>query len=141
MSMAAQRCAEAGIPFEIVYKRDGNGQCLTIDAWLAANGTVPVMGGGPHVCSLQFKGEVLQRWAARRWPGEVVTWLIGIEANEGHRTRRFTAPKGELNRLSYPLVDRGMDRRDCEAVLAPACVQVFVCVLSVHEPWRDHRVG
>jgi len=112
VALARQRCQAAGIRFETVrHERD------TIQTWLSRNGNLPVMPGGPHVCSLKFKGEVMQRWAEREFPGQAITWLIGIEADEEHRTKRFTPPREGPHRFSYPLKDAGLIRADCVEVL------------------------
>ena len=86
----------------------------TIEEWVLRNGTVPVMPGGPHVCSLKFKGEVMAKWAAKEYPGETVTWLVGIEAKEGHRVKRFQAKPGTSS--LFPLVELGLDRQACQDI-------------------------
>lgn len=104
-------CGDAGLPFHIVSK-EGE----TITEWCVRLGTVPVMAGGSHVCSKKFKGDVIKKWAERQGIA-APTYLIGIEANEGRRVSRFTAPKGDAARYEYPLVDWGMDRAACEDLL------------------------
>ena len=92
-------CADQGIPFSIVTRKGEN-----ITEWVTRLGIVPVMAGGSHVCSKKFKGDVIQQWANEKFPGQSITYLIGIEADEGHRTARFTKPKGDQNEYEYPLV-------------------------------------
>lgn len=104
-------CEEAGIPFHIV-KKGGE----TILEWCLRLGIVPVMAGGAHVCSQKFKGDVIQAWAKLN-KFENPVYLIGIEADEGHRLRRFSPPKGSVSRYEYPLVDMGMNRAACEDLL------------------------
>ena len=41
------------------------------------------------------------------------TWIIGIEADEGARVKRFTKPRGDVAEYIYPLVDLGMTRAMC----------------------------
>jgi len=94
-------------------RKDGE----TILEWNQRLGTVPVMPGGPHVCSLKFKGSVMQAWAEERWPGVSLGWLIGIEANEASRAGRFQKPKGNAHDYRYPLIDLGITREDCIAIL------------------------
>ena len=79
-------CDQAGLPFAIVRK-EGE----TITEWVTRLGIVPVMPGGSHVCSKKFKGDVIQKFIDAQYPGEAITYLIGIEADEGHRTARFTS--------------------------------------------------
>ena len=104
-------CQEHGIPFDIVRK-DGE----TITEWCLRLGVVPVMAGGSHVCSKKFKGDVIAKWAKEQnisWP----VYLIGIEANEGYRCSRFTAPKSDTAEYEYPLVEMGLTREDCERII------------------------
>lgn len=104
-------CQEHGIPFDIVRK-DGE----TITEWCLRLGVVPVMAGGSHVCSKKFKGDVIAKWAKDQnisWP----VYLIGIEANEGYRCSRFTAPKSDTAEYEYPLVEMGLTRKDCESII------------------------
>jgi hypothetical protein len=100
-------CAAAGLPFHQV-RREGE----TISEQMLRLGTIPLMPGGPHVCSRKFKGDVLEREAKKLY-GEGVQWVIGIEASEGHRLTRFQGAKGSVQPL-YPLVTLGMDREACE---------------------------
>jgi hypothetical protein len=81
-------------------------------------GVVPLMPGGSHVCSKKFKGDVIAKWAKKQFPGDTITYLIGIEANEGYRSKRFTTPKGDNAVYEYPLIDEGMTREDCESQLS-----------------------
>lgn len=105
-------CAEHGLPFDVV-KKTGE----TITEWCLRLGVVPVMAGGSHVCSKKFKGDVIAKWARDNnitWP----VYLIGIEANEGYRCSRFTAPKSDSAEYEYPLVEMGLNREDCERIIA-----------------------
>jgi len=112
VALARQRCEAAGIRFEIVrHPRE------TIVSWLARLGNVPVRPGAHHVCSLKFKGEVMQAWAERQFPGEPVNWLVGFEAGERRRTARFSPPPSAVHHASYPLAERGMCRADCAEVV------------------------
>ena len=83
-------CADAGLPFTIVAKDGEN-----ITEWVTRLGIVPVMPGGSHVCSKKYKGDVIQKWIDTKYPDQEITYLIGIELDEGHRTERFTKPKGD----------------------------------------------
>lgn len=88
----------------------------TIIEWTMRLGNVPLMPQSSHVCSLKFKGEVMAKWA--KASGFInPTWLIGIEANEGKRSKRFTKPKGDGSEYRYPLQELGMTRADCIAFL------------------------
>lgn len=125
VEVARGLCRDAGIRFEVVKREDGQ----TIVEWLARNGTVPVMAGGRHVCSLRFKGEVMADWAERAYPGDDVEWLVGIEADEGRRVARFQAAPGTQSR--FPLVDLGINRAKAVLIvlmLWPTDVQKSSCV-------------
>lgn len=86
-----------------------------IHEWVSRLGIIPLMPGGSHVCSKKFKADVMKCWADALWPGEPIRWIIGIEADEGHRV--FTKPKGEADEFIYPLVELGLNRADLDRLL------------------------
>lgn len=97
---------EAGKTFHIVRIQDVvKTQDATITDWIMRLGIVPVMGGGPHVCSKKFKGDVIRKSLGDR------NFIIGIEADEARRTV-FTPPKGDST-FCYPLLDLGITREMC----------------------------
>ena len=108
---AAARCKAAGLAFHTVRKDGEN-----IIEWLDRLGNVPLLPGGSHVCSLKFKGEVMQRWAEKEFAGNIL-WSVGIEATEPRRCARFTPPKGGRHRFHYPLVDINLGRQECEQLV------------------------
>lgn len=115
---AKSACEKAGIEFVTVRKGEcsGTGSRETITEWITRLGVVPLLPGGSHVCSLKFKGEVMQRWAEQRFPGEDITWYVGIEADEEKRSKRFTVRstgKKTRHSFAYPLQFLGMTRADC----------------------------
>lgn len=111
--LAERLCSAHGIDFETVrHERD------TILSWLERNSNLPVMPGGPHVCSLKFKGEPMQKWAEATYPGEPITWLVGIEPEESRRAKRFTPPKGSTHLFRYPLIEQRITRTDCIQIIA-----------------------
>lgn len=90
----------------------------TLPSWLEKNGNVPLLPGGKHVCSLKFKGQVMERAARERFGADQrVTWSIGIEANEGARCKRFTAPEGGKYEYRYPLIELGINREKAKALI------------------------
>tara|TARA_A100001391_G_scaffold90021_1_gene59474 strand:+ start:1630 stop:2514 length:885 start_codon:yes stop_codon:yes gene_type:complete len=97
----------------VVTHREGE----TIAEWCLRLGIVPVMPGGAHVCSKKFKGDVLAAWAKAEGITKPV-WLIGIEANEGRRAKRFTPPRSDKAEYHYPLIDLGLTRKDLGGLLA-----------------------
>lgn len=96
----------------VITKKSGE----TIAEWCHRLGIVPIMPGGAHVCSKKFKGDVLASWAKDEGITEPV-WLIGIEANEGRRAKRFTPPKGDNAEYRYPLIDLGLTREALDGLL------------------------
>ena len=94
-----------------IVRKDGE----NIEEWCNRLGIVPVMPGGSHVCSLKYKGEVMAKWAARQQLEPV--WIIGIEANEERRAKRFSAPKNDTAGYLYPLMALGLTRARCEWIL------------------------
>ena len=109
---ARELCKEAGLHFEVVRK-EGE----TITEWVTRLGIVPVMAGGPHVCSVKFKGDVMAAWAADEFgSSESVRWSIGIEFDEGHRVTRFKQ-KGKTDSI-FPLVTLGITRDQAVAIIA-----------------------
>lgn len=97
----------------ITVRRDGE----SIREWCLRLGVVPLMPGASHICSLKFKGEVLQKWADAQYGGEPVHWLIGIEADEEGRAKRFQKPRNNANEYSYPLMALGLTREKCLGML------------------------
>tara|TARA_B100001093_G_scaffold130654_1_gene123205 strand:+ start:905 stop:1777 length:873 start_codon:yes stop_codon:yes gene_type:complete len=132
-------CDEVGLPFQIVAK-DGE----TITDWVTRLGIVPVMAGASHVCSKKYKGDVIQAWVCEAFPAAKITYLIGIEANEGKRTAAFTKPKGDNADYEYPLQDMGMTRQDCIDLLDTDNIEVaksscVFCPFMSHDEIRDLR--
>ncbi len=100
----------AGFTFHIVRKAPTKrAPDSSITQWMDRLGIVPVMGGGKHICSKKFKGEAIEASIGVR------NFIIGIEANEGRRLV-FDAPK-DGSTFCHPLVDLGLTREACEALL------------------------
>lgn len=84
--------------------------------WNLRLGTVPVMPGSSHTCSLKYKGEVMEKFVDEQFRCNV-TWIIGIEADEAGRAKRFTKPKGNDHTYLYPLMDLELTREGCTTLL------------------------
>ena len=99
----------AGIPFFRV-RREGE----TIYEWIMRTGTIPLMAGGSHLCSMKFKTEVMHSVAQKMFPAMSFEWSIGIEANEDRRANKSFQDKNDDRHTSvYPLRALGMDRTAC----------------------------
>ncbi len=119
----------------------------TIHEWCLRLGVVPVMPGGSHVCSKKFKGDVLARWARDQGITHP-TWLIGIEADEGRRAKRFTPPKGDTATYRYPLIELGLTRERLTPLLThlgwgeihkSSCVFCpFMSEAEIHDLYHHH---
>ena len=105
-------CDQHSIPFDIVAREGEN-----ITQWVTRLGILPVMRQGTHVCSLKFKGEVIQKHIKALYGDDPVMYIIGIEANETRRAGKFTKPKSDVAEYFYPLIQMGWDRDDCEDYL------------------------
>jgi hypothetical protein len=104
--------ALGGLRFEVIRKEGES-----IIGWMDRLGNLPLLPGAGHVCSLKFKGEVLNKWAEKEFDG-AIRWSIGIEANEGHRVKRIKVKKGDRHIHKHPLVELNLTRQDCETLLA-----------------------
>jgi len=111
IELAKKLCAQAGLRIEIIKKEKES-----IINWMDRLGNLPLLPGAGHVCSLKFKGEVMNKWAEKEFDG-LIRWSIGIEANEGHRVKRITVKKGTRHIHKHPLVELNLNREDCEILL------------------------
>tara|TARA_R100001594_G_scaffold24454_3_gene47979 strand:- start:2162 stop:3004 length:843 start_codon:yes stop_codon:yes gene_type:complete len=111
VEIANKICAENNLRFEKI-KKDGE----NIIDWLDRLGNLPLLPGAGHVCSLKFKGEVLNKFAEKEYEGQI-RWSIGIEANEGHRVKRIKIQKGSRHIHTHPLVDLNLTREDCIQII------------------------
>jgi len=102
----------------------------TIFEWLQDSRAFPLMpGGSGHICSMRFKGEVMQAWADKEFGDhEACTkhWYLGIELEEKGRSERFNTntrksdSKGKKmlgHEYHYPLMALGMNRKECLEIL------------------------
>lgn len=106
-----QASIAAGVRF-IRVQRDGE----NITEWLLRTGTVPLMPGGSHLCSLKFKTSVMHKQAEKIFGSDRFTWTIGIEANEDRRA--FTVRENDRHHNAYPLRSLGLDRAACIKLIA-----------------------
>jgi hypothetical protein len=74
---------------------------------------------------LKYKGQEIDRWVTARYGEQPCYRLVGYDLSEGYRAARFstkTQPSGPRvhDMFVYPLQLWGLDRADCEAVIAAA---------------------
>ncbi len=126
-----QWLAEAGFP-SITYiwyemKRTAKhfpyaslaGNCL-------ANRTLPSISfRRHHSCSLKFKGEQIDQWVTQQYGDRPCYRLVGYDLDEERRAARFSAQSPTIGPRSgdvyvHPLQLLGLDRADCEQIIAAA---------------------
>ncbi|WP_020201359.1 hypothetical protein [Cupriavidus sp. WS] len=92
-------------------------------------------------CSSYWKREVIKRWANRHHVELVDTWL-GISVDEIGRVQK---PRSHKWRTRYPLIERGMNRGDCVALVKrmgwpdPPRSSCYMCPNHTAQEWRDIR--
>ncbi len=120
---ARQECQKRGIELNVV--RDGSFERGILD-WCLHTGSVPLLPGARHACSNRFKRQPINKWAKDKWgKGAKVGWILGIEANEGYRSKRFNVTKGELDNSGldidqyYPMGEKelNIDRETAKSFL------------------------
>jgi hypothetical protein len=157
VEVARALCQAAGLEFHIVQKRDRDGQPYRIQDHHLRLGTLPIMPGCGHVCSLKFKQDPIRQWRSQRYGDRDVVGLIGYEADETARVaavnrkqgqdieyqlgfeageERRCGKAGRFNpepgvKYRFPLVTLGLDRAACAALLVdlwPIEVRKSSCV-------------
>ena len=74
------------------------------------NGTVPQFASGRRICSIKFKGWVIDTWVAAVFGDEPYRHIIGYEANEERRAKRDQTYASTTRIPWYPLIEWGWDR-------------------------------
>ncbi|MFB8236138.1 hypothetical protein ACFC58_06260 [Kitasatospora purpeofusca] len=88
----------------------------TLSDELRASGTLPMYSGGKHVCSIKYKGWVIDNWAADHMtPG--YRHIIGYDADETGRARKDSGFTTNGRRPWYPLIAWQMSRPEILAGL------------------------
>ena len=117
ISIASELCKKENLRFESIRRVDRNGNPTeSLTGLMDRLGNIPLLPGGGHVCSMKYKGEVLNKWAEKEYDG-TIRWAIGIEANEGHRVKRMKVKKADRHIHKHPLVELNLTRNDCENLL------------------------
>lgn len=151
-NIAIPWCAEKGIELVELHP-ERNGQRVTIYSEImrddSARDVIPVFGytGRPlsRTCTANFKIVTLGRELRRRGASKTnpATVMIGISVDEIERAGRGKDESWELR--TYPLLDLGLRRSDCEEVIRRAGLPVppksscFFC--PYHRPlvWAEMR--
>jgi hypothetical protein len=118
---------KAGLPpiMDVWKKNEDNSRALTLEQDCLERKALPSIAYGRFKsCSDHYKIrpqlKVIKAWkpALDAWErGERVTFLIGFDADESHRTLDYGSEK-YVSR--YPLVEWGWDRDDCEREILAA---------------------
>lgn len=77
---------------------------------LTSTGTVPQVASGRRICSIKFKGWVIDSWCAAEFGDRPYRHVIGYEAGETRRARRDQTYTSATRRPWYPLIEWGWDR-------------------------------
>jgi hypothetical protein len=113
-------------------------QTLLIPAFTTYSGDIGKMS---TYCSSYWKREVVKRWANAQGVKAVDTWL-GISVDEMQRVQNDKSAKWKTR---YPLIERGMNRGDCIALVnrmgwpAPPRSSCYMCPNHTAQEWRDIR--
>jgi hypothetical protein len=153
----AERCAAAGLPLYIASAGDLRADTLDpssrYDAMPLFIRTATGTGRGRRQCTREYKiepiGKVIRRRILGLPPGRaprgvIVEQWFGISLDEA---QRMSDPRVSYMRHRYPLIDRGMTRRDCLSWLAthgydrPPKSSCLGCPFHDDRYWRQLRDG
>lgn len=76
-------------------------------------GTVPQVASGRRLCSLKFKGFVLDTWLEAEMRGRPFRHCMGFNSAETRRIDRDSSYSTVTRQSQYPLLDWGWDRAAC----------------------------
>lgn len=102
---------------------------------------------GRRSCTADFKVRVIGAELRRRGATieDPATVALGISVDEIERAKPGIDPLAPYQRRTYPLLDLGLSRRDCMALIARAGLPVppksacWFCPFHDHEAWRRLR--
>lgn len=116
-----------------------DGTTLLIPAFTTHGGEV---GKLPSYCSSYWKREVVKRWANAQGVTAVDRWL-GYSLDEAHRAQ-IKQTEGKWG-VRFPLLERAMNRADCEALVRrmgwppPPRSSCTICPNHTQAEWREIR--
>lgn len=134
-------CAAQGIEFVMIDSntfpcRDAS----SLFAWLWARYQIPMAGPG-RICTVVAKVERFEKWLAARYGEQAVEVWVGFEAGEENRAAKDpNAGKSTQRRNRFPLIEWGMCRCRCEALVREAGYPVprkSACVFCPYGSKRD----
>ena len=144
-------CSDNGIPFETVRHYAGSrnpnwepGEVIPIYEGYFVNKALPAVRA--RSCTSKWKIVPIEKIIAEKYEG--AQHLIGIDYGERHRAKIFTDPETGKEEylypeLSYPLIEWGMTRKDCEVVIkahgwpVPVKSGCYFCPFQNRESWRN----
>lgn len=100
----------------------------------------------PTYCSSQWKRRVMRRWATECGVKKAQVWM-GFSADEMHRAARQIEPKPGKWGIRFPLLENGMNRSDCLALVKetgwprPPRSSCWMCPNMHMREWREVRLG
>ena len=133
-----------GIKFTTVYadkKLNGKDERTSniYEYYRDGNIIPPATMGG---CSITFKVDPITKHLKETYKDESITVLIGYEANETHRFEGKAKNHNPAFTNRFPLVEAGLNRTDCEKLIAAAGLPVPVksacwfCTKGCRNDWR-----
>lgn len=111
---------------------------------LLTAGTVPQYASGQRRCSIKFKGAVLDRWLAGALGRRRFTQVMGFSAEELERVARDRGYATVQRATSYPLVEWGWGRQQCEDYLLETTGERWVkncCAACPFTGGREHLLA
>jgi len=145
--------AANGIEFHELHRTKRGGAPETLHSRMVKEGSkslpIPVRmsNGKPNSrsCTLDFKLQVLAKWrkAHGATPESPAIVGIGFSTDEVHRIGNAKKREGEI--VTYPLIDLGLSRADCYAIIAeaglPKAPKSSCWFCPMHRPavWSDMR--
>lgn len=144
--------AQHGIDLIELHRTKRNGQPETLYEHVAGNARsviIPVRmsNGAPgnRGCTSDFKVKVIAKWLKEHGAskGQPAVTGLGISTDEAQRARKESGIAWQV--LEYPLLQLGLSRRDCMALIADAGLPVppksacFFCPYKRKAEWQEMR--
>ncbi|MHB9859071.1 phosphoadenosine phosphosulfate reductase [Streptomyces sp. YIM S03343] len=154
-SVAIPYATDAGIELHVLERRRRDGTVETLWERLhrpdARSIPIPVRmaNGAPgrRSCTADFKIKVVGRWLRKCGATKVNPAIVGvgISLDEIHRANRRRSEEHEV--IEYPLLDLGLRRDDCLAIIRDADLpeppksSCFFCPFRTAAAWKEQRLN